>query len=68
MEREDFQANWRGARRYQFDEEVRIKTELLKERDRTWLDRLPVLGFILLVAIASAAAFVAMLLLSTPPF
>lgn len=68
MEREDFQANWRGARRYQFDEEVRIKTELLKDRDRTWLDRLPVLGFILLVAIASAAAFVAMLLLSAPPF
>ncbi|UYT54138.1 hypothetical protein OHI65_07085 [Brucella sp. MAB-22] len=67
MEREDFQANWRGARRYQFDDEVRIKSELLKGRDRTWLDRLPVLGFILLVAIASAAAFVAMLLLSVPP-
>jgi len=67
MEREDFQANWRGARRYQFDEEVRIKTELLKDRDRTWLDRLPVLGFILLVAVTSAAVFVAMLLLSAPP-
>ena len=68
MEREDFQANWRGARRYQFYEEARIKTELLKERDRTWLDRLPILGFILLVAFVSAAAFVAMLLLSAPPF
>ncbi|MFE0233478.1 hypothetical protein ACFW0F_06025 [Brucella anthropi] len=68
MEQEDFQANWRGARRYQFDQEFRIKTELLKDRDRTWLDRLPVLGFILLVAVASAAAFVAMLMLSAPPF
>jgi len=68
MEREDFQANWRGARRYQFDEEARIKTELLKERDRNWLDRLPILGFILLVAIVSAAAFVALLFLSVPQF
>lgn len=68
MEREDFQANWRGARRYQFDEEARIKTELLKERDRNWLDRLPILDFILLVAIVSAAAFVAMLFLSVPQF
>ncbi|RRY22039.1 hypothetical protein EGJ57_04525 [Brucella anthropi] len=67
MEQEDFQANWRGARRYQFDEEVRIKTELLKDRNRTWLDRLPLLGFILLVAVASAAAFVAMLFLSSTP-
>jgi len=29
MTTEDFQANWRGARRYQFDEETRRKREAL---------------------------------------
>jgi len=32
--REDFQANWRGARRYQFDEEYRLKKAALQLDDQ----------------------------------
>ena len=34
MENEDYQANWRGARRYQFDEETRLKKLAMKSRDQ----------------------------------
>lgn len=33
MEKEDYQANWRGARRYQFDEETRLKKMAMQSRD-----------------------------------
>jgi hypothetical protein len=33
MEKEDYQANWRGARRYQFDEETRLKKLAMQSRD-----------------------------------
>jgi hypothetical protein len=34
MEKEDYQANWRGARRYQFDEETRLKKLAMQSRDQ----------------------------------
>lgn len=33
MDKEDYQANWRGARRYQFDEEARRKASVLQTND-----------------------------------
>ncbi len=42
MEKEDYQANWRGARRYQFDEEARLKKQardgVVKFRRVKWAD------------------------------
>ncbi|ATU91438.1 hypothetical protein B5P45_17570 [Phyllobacterium zundukense] len=34
MEKEDYQANWRGARRYQFDEVTRLKKLAMQSRDQ----------------------------------
>lgn len=34
MEQEDYKANWRGARRYQFDEETRLKKLAMQSRDQ----------------------------------
>lgn len=34
MEQEDYQGNWRGARRYQFDEETRLKKLAMRSRDQ----------------------------------